>query len=244
MQHDTTDRDAARTLWGRADTYTATQYTTADIDRAADRFRADEAKLLRPDGTRRYSDEEHAERVAALLADFDTTANAARDHAEAAIAEAERTLHTLEHSDPVDRLTADELARANAKALFVREDAEMLPLPELTERCRVAAASGDRVAQLLYGRYATRRARTMQAAAHERGGRLPDSDLAALRDLDSVLREMNTALADPQAKAKRAKAEAARAAAQSLRFHVTHTRGEVDGSTAAAMEQMRAMYRL
>ncbi len=220
------------------------QYDTADIDRAADRFRADEGKLLRPDGTRRYGDEEHAERVAALLADFDTTAQAAHDHAETTIADAERTLHTLEHGDPVDRLTPDELTRANAKALFVREDAETLPLPELAERCRVALAGSDRAAQLLHARYATRRAHAMQEAAHGQGRRLPDSDLAALRDLDTVLREMDTALADPQAKAKRAKAEAARATAQSLLFHVIHTRGEVDGSTGRAMEQMRATYRM
>lgn len=217
-------------------------YDTNDIDRAADRFRAEEGRLLRPDGTRRYSDEEHAERVAALLADFDTTARAAHDHAETTIAEAERTLHTLAHGDPLDRLTADELARANAKALFVREDCESLPLPELAERCRVALAGGDRAAQLLHGRYATRRARAMQEAAREGGRRLPDSDLAALRDLDTVLREMDAALADPKAKARRERAEASVKEARALTFHTARVRGEVDGTTAKAMAEMRAMY--
>lgn len=219
------------------------EYTTTEIDRAADQFRAGEQALLRPDGTRKYGDEEHTEHVQALLAAFDRTGEAAVQHADAVIAESERTVHALAHGDPTDRLGADDLARANAKALFVREDCETLPLSEIAERCKVALASTDTAATFLLSRYARKRGEAVLAALRN-GTRMSSEDTAALRDLDGVLKQLDTKIADPHAASKRTKAETAIADARKVKFHAFAVRQEIDGSAAANMERMRARYGL
>src|SRR4051812_46343050 len=100
------------------------EFTTGDIDRAAAQFTQEKQRLYRGDGNPVYGPEEHEVRVDALLATFDRTGEAAVEQADTAIKQAEQTLYLLEHSDPVDRLSEADLARANARAIFVREDAE------------------------------------------------------------------------------------------------------------------------
>lgn len=218
-------------------------YTTTDIDNAAAAFRGAERALLRSDGTRKYGDAEHTERVQALLATFDRTGEAAVQHADTVIAESERTVHALAHNDPTDRLSADDLAKASAKRAFVAEDAERLPLGDLAARCTVALAAGDTATIFLLARYARKRGEAVLAALRN-GTRMSNEDTAALGDLDAALKQLDTKIADPHAASKRTKAEAAIADARKVKFHASRVRQEIDGSTAANMERMRARYGL
>ncbi len=217
------------------------EYTTTNIDRAADQFRAGEQALLRPDGTHKYGDAEHTERVQALLATFDRTGEAAVQHAETLIAESERTVHALAHGDPTDRLSADDLAAANAKRAFVAEDAERLPLGDLAARCTVALAAGDTATIFLLARYARKRGEAVLAALRN-GTRMSNEDTAALGDLDAALKQLDTRIADPHAASKRTQAEAAIKEARALRMHASRVRQEIDGSTAANMRRLRQRY--
>src|SRR4051812_38235611 len=92
------------------------------IDTVAERHEAAKAELFRPDGSKVYGDEEHKERETALKREFD----AQIDNIEADIAQritaTEEELLKLEHADPTDILTNEELARANAKRAFVSDD--------------------------------------------------------------------------------------------------------------------------
>lgn len=52
------------------------------LERATSAFKTAEGKLLRPDGTRLYADDEHKQRVEALLVDFDKEAGWVTEKAE------------------------------------------------------------------------------------------------------------------------------------------------------------------
>src|SRR5215216_1295424 len=83
------------------------------LERAAAAFEAGKAGLLRPDGSRKYGDAEHAEREAALLAEYDAVGAEVRATAEAAIEATRRGLATLDGASPLDRLSADEQQAAS-----------------------------------------------------------------------------------------------------------------------------------
>src|SRR3954466_3468159 len=90
------------------------------MEQAAAVLDAERARLLPPDGTRLYSDAEHAEREALAVAAFNRVADAQQATIDAAIAQAERTLTLSAYADPLDHLSGDELAQASTRAPFVR----------------------------------------------------------------------------------------------------------------------------
>jgi hypothetical protein len=163
------------------------------IENAAERFRAQAARLLRPDGSRLYSDQEHEQRAAALLAEYDETGAAVTEEIDRAVAEAQAELVKLEGSDPLDALTEAELARANARRAFVSEDAEALPAHQLAPRVRAVLAGDDKAELVLWARYLARRFE--KTAGPERG------------DLAPLVRDLGERLADPKAREKRKRLE-------------------------------------
>lgn len=194
-----------------------------DLDRAAERSKAQRAALLRPDNTPKWAPAEHTEREAAIAAEFEVAASRIVATAEEAIGEARRELTLLEGADPFDRLTPDEQQRAATRREIAKEDCELLSPPELVKRVRAALASNDRAALFLLDRYV--------------GPRL-DRD-GARRDpaLSTVHREIADRLADLQAKAKRDLAARRLSAAQVLAGHVNMARrGGIEGLLA----EMRA----
>src|SRR4051794_27097445 len=120
------------------------------IDNAVERHEAAKAELFRPDGTKLYGDEEHAEREAALRRVFLGEMDSIEGDIAQRIASTEEELLALEHADPTDILTNEELSRANAKRAFVADDCFNLPLGQLEKRCRAALASGERTTMFLY----------------------------------------------------------------------------------------------
>jgi hypothetical protein len=204
------------------------------IDRAAERFEAARAKLYRSDGQPIYGPEEHRQRLDALLGEFDAVGAAVTGAAEEAIAEAEGKLAILEGGDPLDGLKPDELDRANRLAAFIREDAEALPHGELAKRLRAVLAAGDRPKALLWARYLDKR---LEAERGRPGTSSPD--VVAVFE---AARELRASVADPKAAEAREEAGRRKGAAQVLRWRVTAARSRLDGSEAAALEDMRRRY--
>ena len=129
----------------------------------AERDRA-RAALLRPDGSRRYGDAEHAERHAEIAETFRSALAAVEEGAEEVIASTASELAALEHGDPTDLLGTDELQRAGAKRVFVDEDVEGLPAGELAGRLEAVLSGGDRASVFCYLQAAERRVRGMETA--------------------------------------------------------------------------------
>ncbi len=220
------------------------EYTTADVDRAADQFRGAESKLLRQDGTPVYGPEEHAERRAALFETFDHVAEDADSAASAQIAEAERTLFAIENRNVMDALSEAELTRASVRETFVAKDAARLPLAEVAAQCRLAMMGGDKALQYLWLRAGHERGQAVLATVRDHADGLPQHDAEVLRELDGVLKELDGALADPHAASKKARAEATIKAARAVKAHAGTIHAELSGAKERTEQRLRARYGL
>jgi hypothetical protein len=209
---------------------------TSRLDRATEAFADGAAGLLRPDGSRRYSDDEHQERMAALLDKLDASLTTITDAATTAIEKARTDLAKLEGADPFDKLTADQKQAASTRAAFVKEDCETLPATELVKLARAALASGDKVRIYLYGRYLGRRIAPVgvdgMPALRSPGG--VDLELVA------VVRDLAAVFDDGDRADKRREVEQRISSAKVLTGRVQRARSAADGSQARALEQMRA----
>ena len=128
------------------------------IDRMVEAREQEEAKLYRSDGSKLYSNEEHAEREADIRHRFRLVMDEIDEEADKRISEAEEALLVAENADPTDALTTEELATANARRPFVSDEVNALPLGNLTTRCKAILAVGDKPAAFLYSLYAGQRA--------------------------------------------------------------------------------------
>jgi hypothetical protein len=128
------------------------------MDRAVERYEKATAELYRSDGTKLYSDEEHAERERAIRSEFKAAVDAIEQDVDSLIAAAKESLLIAESSDPTDALTTEELASANARRPFVSDEVFTLPMEKLVDRCRAVLAQGDRPAMFLYALYGGQRA--------------------------------------------------------------------------------------
>jgi len=205
------------------------------VNTAAARTEADLAKLLRPDGTPVWGPAEHTERAAALVASFDQAAQALYEQAERDEAAARATITALDGADPLDRLDAAELARANSLRAFIAEEAADVPLTQLLTRLRaVLATATDRAALVLWQRYAGKRWDTLMQA--DRDGQRSPMTLAEHREFRSLLDQLSAAVADPSQHAKRDAAITTIATARALQQHITRTRARLDGTEAQRRE--------
>ena len=205
------------------------------LERAAERFRQQEAALLRPDGTPKYAPQEHQERVEALLREYDQVGAEVAEDADEAIAEARQEIARLDGRTALDSLTEAELSRANTLARFISEDCETLPPGELARRVRAAQAGADRGALFCWARYLERR---LEASR----GSVPSSPAA--QELGALARELRERFEDPKAQDKRRALEQRISSAQVLRGRVHQTRLDLDGTMDRARREMAARYRL
>lgn len=128
------------------------------IDSLVEAREYEESKLYRADGSKLYSEEEHAEREADIRRRFRACMEEVDGEVEAKIAAAEESLLVAENADPTDALTTEELSAANARRPFVSDEVFTLPLDKLEARCRAVIAQGDRPAMFLYALYGGQRA--------------------------------------------------------------------------------------
>jgi hypothetical protein len=187
--------------------------TEQQIQEAVSRREAEEAALLRPDGSRRFGDAEHRERMAAIQAEHARAFDQIDADAERKVREAEQALLVAENADLTSTLTTEESQRVSALSAFVADDVARLPLDALAKRCRAALASGDRSTMFLLAHHAGRR-------AEEEG----DYDLA------EVIAELRAKVA-PEQESKLADARRGLEDAQDLRERAYYKRRGVDDAT-------------
>jgi hypothetical protein len=213
------------------------EYQQDLIDRALEVFEGEKARLYLSDGRRKYSDEEHRRRYSEALGKMSAVVEAAQDRAREALEAAEKALEAL-YTDPSAWLTTEELANANARAPFVREDAQSLPIPVLTQRGKIALESGDKIAIWLLARYATERANATRDAL-QRGEQVESEGLTELYRVAEQLRE---AAIPAKVREKAQTAGKVREKAQQLRAHAGHKMRLADGSESAAREETARYY--
>lgn len=182
------------------------------VDRRFGQFQSAYAALFRDDGAPKYGDEEHAERVAALMKDFEEAVEVTIERTDAGQQEVQQ-LRDSANLDPSAGLTPEELQAANSRALFVREDCEDMSLHDLARRVRVVALSDDRVTQFLFHRYASRRTETIRQAVAGGTVHLSAEDQTALGQLSEDLGALGEKLRDPAEVKKLARADALKQAA-------------------------------
>ena len=184
------------------------------IQEATTRRQQQEAQLYRSDGSKYFSDQEHAERMAAIRAEharaFDAIEADLADRADRAQAE----LEALEHADPAAGLSTEELQRAAATKAFVADEMADLSLADLARRCRAAASSsGDKA--------------SMYALAHHAARRVgePDvtSDVPGAEEVREAVADLRTKIA-PDQERRLADAREALEEAQALREQAYYRR--------------------
>jgi len=220
----------AETTYGRG---------TTEIDRAIEKFATEKAKLFRGDGTAIYQDAVYDEKLAAITAELHATADRVGGQAEAQIVAVNR-LQESEHTDPIGNLTLAEQQQASARATFVREDALLLSLPDLTRRLTgVSAAGKEKVDCYLWSRYARQRIVAEQAKREESGRPLDPTTRAQLERLTDAITTLEVALGATPALTKSQATQriaAARRFQQGLRERI----GDADGTKERLTREMLA----
>ena len=170
--------------------------------------------LLRPDGARRYSDAEHAEREQSLQAEFKRTISSATEAASAASLEASTVLDRGD-SDPVHKLTTADLEQASLLKALLRERMLTAPLRDVDAEVQHVLASGDRASRFaVWALVSERRQLRVEAAiasAPDLSARLRAEHGPEAGPLGSMQARLYETLADVEARS------AVREEAQALR---------------------------
>jgi len=184
------------------------------VEQALTTAQAERARLT-PDGRSFYAPDEHQRREQAIEEALDATLARVSAAADEAVTSAAGTLDGLTDTDPLDTLSVPEQEAANRRAAFVREDAERLPLADLTRRVRQALAGSDRAMTYLWLRYGDARFQAEQASGHVAPGAVGD-----LRALSEAIKEAAARFVDQRALAN---AEDRLATARAFRARVWDT---------------------
>ena len=212
------------------DTSTSTQpevneYTVSVARRrlteATQAYERNKAALFHPaTGQPIYAD--HGERLQAVEADLETAMRSIHETVNQVRAAAAAIEAAEEHADPTGRLTPAELERANQRAMFVREDAERLPLDQLAARMRQAIATGDKALTFLWLRYGQAR---MDAEQRTERRRTPGEGAAA-GEILTLLRQARATFQDTKAlaRAERLREESGALFAEMIRHPVSMQR--------------------
>jgi hypothetical protein len=215
------------------------------IDRAADAAEHARAQLLMPDGSRRYADAVHHDRMAELTRAFEEATASAFERVDGHVQAARNEVETLESDSPIDRLSEADLLRANGRRQFVREDCETLPVPALVARCRAALDTNDVAGKFLLFRYAGRRleAESGEPLAAGFGDRVPTAarpGAPGVAALMAVVGELGKALSSPKAGSVRERAREVGSAAIALRGHAYNAKVRATGDDPARDATRRA----
>ncbi len=201
----------------------------AEIDTALERFATAKTKLFRDDGSAVYAGPVYAEKLAALTAELHATADRVAGLAEAQIATVNR-LQEAEHTDPIGTLTLAEQQQAAARAGFVKEDAALLTLPDLTRRLvGVSAAGKEKVDCYLWSRYARQRIQAERTQREDSGRPLDPTTRAQLASLNDAITNLEAAIGATPA-LTRVQATQRIAAARRFQQGLRERIGDADGT--------------
>jgi hypothetical protein len=166
------------------DTY-ALRTAKSGVDKAAEQFEQEKARLYRQDGTPKYSPKEHQERLAALLEPVNKAAEKAKQTAQAVHQRCDQEA-TVQNTDPLLRLTKpEEQAEVTYKQVLIEDDVQKTPLTALAQRLEAIAIHGTKVEQLLYARYARRRVEEARRQAAN-SNRSPEGIGLAFRAVEAL----------------------------------------------------------
>ncbi len=219
------------------DAETSYEAGNAEIDRALEKFATAKAKLFRDDGAAIYAGPVYAEKLAALTDELHATAGRVVGLADAQIATVNR-LEEAEHSDPIGNLTLAEQQHASARAGFVKEDAMLLTLPDLTRRLvGVGAAGSEKVDAYLWSRYARQRIEKERTQREDSGRPLDPTTRAQIATLIDAITALEAAIGATPALTKvqaTQRIHAARTFQAAIRDRVS----ELDGEKEATVRSM------
>ena len=116
----------------------------AKAKRAVEAFEEGRSRLLRPDGSRLFSDGEHEERMRALKRERNAVLSEVEEEARSIIEGAGVEVANLENRDPADLLTPGELVLANRRRAFALDAAETLGTEALVARLESVLAGGEK----------------------------------------------------------------------------------------------------
>ncbi len=208
-----------------------------EIDKALEKFATGKARLFRDDGSAVYADAVYREKLEALTAELHSTAGRVVAGAEAQIATVNR-LQEIEHTDPIGNLSLDQQQQASARAGFVKEDAMLLSLPDLTRRLvGVGAAGKEKVDAYLWSRYSRQRIEAERTQREESGRPLDPTTRAQITSVIDAITPLEAALGSSPALTKGQAAQriaAARRFQQGVRSRV----GDVDGAKEGMVRAM------
>jgi hypothetical protein len=209
----------------------------AEIAKALEKFATGKAALFRDNGAAIYADQVYAEKLAALVGELHATADRVAGHAEAQNATVNR-LQEAEHTDPIGNLTLDQQQQAAARATFVREDAMLLTLPDLTRRLvGVGAAGKEKVDCYLWSRYARQRVEALRTQREDSGRPLDPTTRAQLASLIDAITNLEAAIGATPA-ITRVQATQRIAAARRFQQGVRNRIGDADGAKEATVRAM------
>ncbi len=211
------------------DAETTYERGNTEIDTALEKFATGKAKLFRDDGSAVYADAVYREKLAALTSELHATAGRVVAGAEAQIATVNRLVEA-EHTDPIGNLTLDQQQQASARAGFVKEDAMLLTLPDLTRRLvGVSAAGKNKVDCYLWSRYARQRIEAERTQREESGRPLDPTTRAQITSVIDAISTLEAAVGPTPALTRVQAAQriaAARRFQQGLRDRI----GDADGA--------------
>ena len=119
-------------------------------------FATNLATLFTFDGKPIHSPELQQSELARLLVGVESSVDKAVAVADKVTVETEKA-RLQPFSDPTSALSAADLQDANARAVWVREDCESLPLGDLAQRLRAVHAAGSKSSVFVHDRYAKAR---------------------------------------------------------------------------------------
>ena len=126
------------------------------IERSVELFHRNLPTLYTFEGARINPPGKHETELARLSAGVESSVEKALGLADRTVAQVEAA-RLAPHADPTGQLSPADLADANLRAVWVREDCETLPLGDLAERLRAVHASGSKSSTWLHDRYAKAR---------------------------------------------------------------------------------------
>ena len=128
----------------------------AAVQRSLDTLQVNQATLYTHDGHKINPPGKHESELARLLVGLESSVEKAVAVADRVSAEVEAA-RLAPHADPTGSLSASDLADANARAQWVKEDCESMGLDDLAQRLRAVAAGGSKSSRWLHWRYSKTR---------------------------------------------------------------------------------------
>lgn len=213
-----------------------------DLERAVARFEDGQEKLLRKDGSKYYGDQEHAERLERLSAEFGQRVDGIIAEAEGEAEGYEEAALALSYQPITSGLDLAERSRLNEERHFVEEDCRHMSLTGLTERLRAVALGNDKAAKTLHARYARRRleaedARVDDLARRGANDARPEAEREAHRRLGGLLEDLEEDATDRGQRERRQAALEKAGKAREAAARAQRKRMEMDGADRRASEE-------